>query len=45
MDKEYTPTAESIMESLAKLLAHQYGCTVEDLVIKKKESDKKQEPA
>ncbi len=44
MDKEYTPTAESFLESLAKLLAHQHGCTVEDLVITKKK-DKEQEPA
>ncbi len=43
MEKEYTPTAESIMESLAKLLAHQMGRTVEDLVIVKKEKEK--EPA
>lgn len=44
MDKEYAPMAESFMESLAKLLAHQYGCTVEGLVITKKE-EKEKEPS
>lgn len=39
MDQEYTPTAESIIESIVKLLAHQYGCTVEELVIKKKDKE------
>jgi len=43
MEKEYTPVAENFMESLAKLLAHQMGCTAEDLVIVKKEKEK--EPA
>lgn len=41
---ENVPTAESIMESLARLWAHQNGGTVEDLVIEKKK-DKEQEPA
>ena len=41
---ENNPTAESIMESLAKLLAHQNGGTVEDLVITKKKENE-QEPA
>lgn len=38
MDKEYIPTAESWLETLAKLIAHQNGGTVEDLVITKKEN-------
>lgn len=41
---DYVPKAESIMESLAKLWAHQNGGTVENLVIVKKK-DEKQEPA
>ena len=41
---EYIPTAESIMETLAILLAHQWGGLADDLVIKRKE-DKEKEPA
>lgn len=44
MGTEYIPTAESILETLAKLLAHQMGGTPEDLTITKKEN-KGKEPA
>lgn len=47
MDEGQEPTAISIMESLATLLAHQHGCTVKDLVITKvkKTEDTEKEPA
>ncbi len=44
MDAEYIPTAESILETLAKLLAHQNGGIPENLTITRKK-DKEKKPA
>lgn len=41
MDTEYIPTAESILETLAKLLAHQNGGIPEDLTITRKKDEER----
>lgn len=45
MNQETNLTAESVIQSILKLLAHQTGCEVINLTITQEKKDEEKEPA